>query len=81
MLIFDLYKNRELKWNVKDKDTASREMDAVCTLIDAGYWVGEPYTPPEISGGAFLRSGIRRGWNYISNKYENIELRCFRFLL
>jgi hypothetical protein len=26
--IFDLYKNRELKWNVKDKDAASREMDA-----------------------------------------------------
>jgi hypothetical protein len=31
-----------LKWNVKDKDTESRGMDAVCTLIDAGYWVGEP---------------------------------------
>ena len=46
ILIFDLYKNRELKWNVKDKDTASREMDVVCILIDAGYCAGEPYTPP-----------------------------------
>lgn len=60
ILIFSLYKNRELEWNVKDKDPASREMDVVCTLIDAGYWVGEPYTPPEISGGAFLRPVIRR---------------------
>jgi hypothetical protein len=40
--MYDLYKNRELKWNVKDKDTESQEMDAVCTLIDARYWVGEP---------------------------------------
>jgi len=66
--VFDLYKNRELEWNVKDKDTASREMDAVCALIDAGYWAGEPYTPPEISGGAFLLSVIRgkeaeEAWN------------------
>jgi hypothetical protein len=59
-LIFDLYKNRELKWNVKDKDAASREMDAACALIDAGYWAGEPCTPPEISGGACFRFGIRR---------------------
>jgi hypothetical protein len=39
--LYELNKNRELKWNVKDKDTESKEMDAVCTLIDAGYWVGE----------------------------------------
>jgi hypothetical protein len=38
---YGLYKNRELKWNVKDKDIESREMNAVCTLVDAGYWVGE----------------------------------------
>ena len=85
-MIFDLYKNRELKWNVKDKDIASWELDAVCTLIDIEDWAGEPYTPPEISGGACLPSSIREkeaeeAWNYISNKYENVELRCFRFLL
>jgi len=26
-----------LEWNVKDKDTTNREMDAGCALIDAGY--------------------------------------------
>jgi hypothetical protein len=41
-VIYDLYKNRELRWNVKDKDTESWEMDAMCTLIDTGYRVGEP---------------------------------------
>ena len=33
----DLYKNRELERNVKDKDTGSREMDAGCAVLDAGY--------------------------------------------
>jgi hypothetical protein len=47
ILIFSMYKNRELEWNVKDKDPASREMEVVCTLIEAGYWAVEPYTPPE----------------------------------
>jgi hypothetical protein len=37
ILDFDLYKNRELEWNVKDKDTGSREMDAGCAALDAGY--------------------------------------------
>jgi hypothetical protein len=60
VLIYDLYKNRELRWNVKDKDTESWEMDTVCTLIDVGYWIGEPQTPPEFSGGAFVWLGIRK---------------------
>ena len=37
ILNFGLYKNRELKWNVKDKDTASRELDAGCAVYDAVY--------------------------------------------
>jgi hypothetical protein len=37
ILDFNLYKNRELEWNVKDKDTGSREMDAGCAVLDAGY--------------------------------------------
>jgi hypothetical protein len=37
ILDFDLYKNRELEWNVKDKDTGSREMDAGYAALDAGY--------------------------------------------
>jgi hypothetical protein len=36
-LNFGLYKNRELEWNVKDKDTPNREMDAGCAVFDAGY--------------------------------------------
>jgi hypothetical protein len=31
----DLYKNRELERNVKDKDTGSREMDAGWAVLDA----------------------------------------------
>jgi hypothetical protein len=30
ILDFDLYKNRELEWNVKDKNNGSREMEAGC---------------------------------------------------
>jgi hypothetical protein len=37
ILDFNLYKNRELEWNVKDKDTASREMHPGCAELDAGY--------------------------------------------
>jgi hypothetical protein len=47
-------KNRGLEWNVKDKDTTNREMDAGCALIDAGYRAREFNAPPEIPGGAFL---------------------------
>jgi len=32
---FGLFKNRELVWNVKDKDTESREMDADRVVRDA----------------------------------------------
>ena len=42
MLMCDLYKNRELRWNVKDKDTESWEMDTVYTLIDVESWIGKP---------------------------------------
>ena len=44
----NLYKNRELKWNVKAKDTASRKMNAGWGLINDGYRAGEPNAPPEI---------------------------------
>jgi hypothetical protein len=44
----DLYKNRELKWNVKAKDTASLKMNAGLNLINDGYRAGEPNAPPEI---------------------------------
>ena len=54
ILDFDLYKNRELESNVKDKDTGSREMDAECAVLDAGYRAEEFNAPPEISAGAFL---------------------------
>ena len=47
ILDFDLYKNRELEWNVKDKDTGSREMDAGCAVLDAGYRAEE--FSPQIS--------------------------------
>jgi len=32
---FGLFKNRELVWNVKDKDTGSGEMNAECIVLDA----------------------------------------------
>jgi hypothetical protein len=31
----NLYKNRELEWNVKDKEVGSREMDAGCAVLNA----------------------------------------------
>jgi hypothetical protein len=43
-----------LEWNVKDKDTTNREMDAGCALIDAGYRAREFNAPPEITGGVFF---------------------------
>ena len=53
ILIYDLYKNRELKWNVKAKDTASREMDVGWALINDGYRAGESNAPPEIPAELF----------------------------
>jgi len=35
-----LYKNRELEWNVKAKDTAGRKMGAGWGLINDGYPAG-----------------------------------------
>jgi len=54
ILDFDWFKNRELEWNVKDKDTGCREMDTGCAVLDAGYRAEEFNAPSEISDGAFL---------------------------
>jgi len=43
-----------LEWNVKDKDTANREIDAGYAVIDAGYLAEECNAPPENSSGAFF---------------------------
>jgi len=53
-------KNRELEWNVKDKDTASREIDAGYAVIDAGYWAEECNAPPENSSGAFFSDRFQK---------------------
>jgi hypothetical protein len=47
ILDFDWFKNRELEWNVKDKDTGCREMDRGCAVLDAGYRAEE--FSPQIS--------------------------------
>jgi hypothetical protein len=49
-----------LEWNVKDKDTASREIDAGYAVIDAGYWAEECNAPPENSSGAFFSDRFQK---------------------
>ncbi len=39
-------------------------MDAVYTLIDAGYWDREPYTPPEL---AYVPVSEEAGTKFIIN--------------
>ena len=43
-----------MEWNVKDKDTRNREMDAGAALIVAGCRAGGFNASPEISDEAFL---------------------------
>ena len=72
-----LYKNRELKWNVKAKDTASRKMNAGWNLINDGYRAGEsrapPETPTELSC-RLLSKEVKRLWCFCFFLYLSVFL-------